>query len=304
MIHSGKYPKKRLNFTLALGLLASGLAVTGLPLASNAAEAIKIATSSPIKEKKTSFFQTTGELNLRKGPGAKHSVILTIPKGGNVAYISKTGNWVQVEYSGKMGFVHSKYLKSIISPVVLDVPFVSQLTPTYTPLGCEGASLLMALKYKGYTDISLKAFLDNMPKSKKNPYTGYSSTPYKAVKEVYQSIFPKPLAAYGRSYNAQVKDATGYSTKQLKAEIDSGHPIVVYVSNKFAAPKWGTYNMGSAGNVKAMENMHVVTLIGYDKETGDYLVNDPNSKKESQFWVKKAAFEKSYNSLKYAVVVR
>lgn len=38
------------------------------------------------------------------------------------------------------------------STVTLNVPYVSQLTPTYEPMGCEGASLLMALKYKGYTN--------------------------------------------------------------------------------------------------------------------------------------------------------
>lgn len=47
--------------------------------------------------------------------------------------------------------------------VVLNVPFVSQLTPTYAPMGCEGASLLMGLQYKGYTSVSLKTFLDKMP---------------------------------------------------------------------------------------------------------------------------------------------
>lgn len=290
---------------LALSLLASGSAVTGATFQINAAEAsAAIVSSSPVKEGKISYFKTTAELNVRSGPSTKYKTLITIPKGGNVAYIEKTGSWVKVDYSGKIGYVSSKYLKAVTSPVVLAVPFISQLTPTYAPLGCEGASLLMALKYKGYTDVSLKTLLDQMPKSNKNPFTGYSSTPYKAVKGVYQSIFPKALADYGKTFHENVEDGTGYSSKQLKKELDAGNPVVVYVTNKFAAPIWKTYSMGSAGKVKAIKNMHVVTLIGYDKKTGDYLVNDPNSKKESQFWVQKATFEKSYNHLKYAVVVR
>lgn len=249
-------------------------------------------------------YRTTADLNMRSGASTKHKKILTIPKGKSVSYISKSGSWYKVKYEGKTGYVSSKYLKDISGEVKLNVPFISQLTPTNAPMGCEGASLLMALKYKGKTNVSLKTFLDKMPLSKNNPYEGYSGSPYKVVENVYQSIFPKPLAEYGKKYNADVVNASGYSTTQLKSEIDKGNPVVVYVTNKFASPIWKDYNMGSAGKVKAIDNMHVVTLIGYDKKTGDYLVNDPNSKKVNQYWVSKSTFEKSYNHLKFAVVVR
>ena len=193
----------------------------------------------------------------------------------------------------------------VVNPkVVLNVPFVSQLTPTYAPMGCEGASLLMGLQYKGYTNVSLKTFLDKMPKNSNNPFESFASSPYKIVNGVYQSIFSKALAAYGKTYNGKVADATGFSTAQLKAEIKQGNPVVVYVTNKFAAPIWEIYYMGSAGYVRTVDNMHVMTLIGYDEETGSYLVNDPNSYAKSQYWVTKEKFEKAYNALKYAVVVR
>lgn len=260
--------------------------------------------SSAKTSSNTITYRTTEALNMRTGASATKKLILTIPKGKSVSYISKSGTWYKVKYNGKTGYVSSKYLKNTSGEVKLNVPFVSQLTPTYAPMGCEGASLLMALKYKGYTNVSLKTFLNKMPLSKNNPYEAYSGSPYKVVNNVYQSIFPKPLAKYGKKYNSNVFDATGYSTKQLKAEIDKGNPVVVYVTNKFANPIWKVYNMGSAGKVKAIDNMHVVTLIGYDKKTGAYLVNDPNSKTVNQYWVNKSTFEKSYNLLKYAVVVR
>ena len=188
--------------------------------------------------------------------------------------------------------------------VVLNVPFVSQLTPTYAPMGCEGASLLMGLQYKGYTNVSLKTFLDKMPKNSNNPFESFASSPYKIVNGAYQSIFPQALATYGKTYSGKVADATGFSTAQLKVEIKQGNPVVVYVTNKFAAPIWGIYYMGSAGYVRTVDNMHVMTLIGYDEETGNYLVNDPNSYVKSQYWVTKEKFEKAYDALKYAVVVR
>ena len=188
--------------------------------------------------------------------------------------------------------------------VVLNVPFVSQLTPTYAPMGCEGASLLMGLQYKGYTSVSLKTFLDKMPKNSNNPFESFASSPYKIVNGVFQSIFPEALAAYGKTYSGKVADATGISTAQLKAEIKQGNPVVVYVTNNFTSPIWEIFYMGSAGYVRTVDNMHVMTLIGYDEETGSYLVNDPNSYTKNQYWVKKDKFEKTYDALKYAIVVR
>ena len=188
--------------------------------------------------------------------------------------------------------------------VVLNVPFVSQLTPTYAPMGCEGASLLMGLQYKSYTSASLKSFLDNMPKNSINPFESFASSPYKIVNGVFQSIFPEALAAYGKTYSGKVADATGISTAQLKAEIKQGNPVVVYVTNNFTSPIWGIFYMGSAGYVRTIDNMHVMTLIGYDEGTGAYLVNDPNSYTKNQYWVKKDKFEKAYDALKYAIVVR
>ena len=62
--------------------------------------------------------------------------------------------------------------------------------------------------------------------------------------------------------------------------------------------------VGSSGYVRTIDNMHVMTLIGYDEGTGAYLVNDPNSYTKNQYWVKKDEFEKAYDALKYAIVVR
>lgn len=87
--------------------------------------------------------------------------------------------------------------------MVLDIPYVNQYSPTYAPFGCEGASLLMALKYKTGTAVGLKKFLVDMPKDPKNPYNGFVSSPFKVVKGVFQSIFPGPLTAYGKNIVAE-----------------------------------------------------------------------------------------------------
>lgn len=188
--------------------------------------------------------------------------------------------------------------------VKLDVPYKSQLAPVYAPFGCEGASLLMGLAYKDYTKKSLKSFLQEMPKTKKNPYLGFASgNPFKNVNGVFQSIFPKPLTTYGKKYSSTVKNATGSTPTQLKEQLKKGNPVVVYVTLNFEAPKMAKWSMGSAGKVNTVDNMHVMTLVGYNS-TG-YYVADPNYKTaaKGKYWVSKAKFEKAYNALRYAVVI-
>jgi uncharacterized protein YvpB len=128
---------------------------------------------------------------------------------------------------------------------------------------------------------------------------------YKNERGVFQSIFPKPLTAFGQRYRSKVANATGYTTTQLKQELDKGNPVVIYVTLKFTKPVWARYYMGSAGYVNIVDNMHVMTLIRYNKKTGSYYVADPDStRSNNKYWVNKSAFETSYNALKYAVVVR
>jgi uncharacterized protein YvpB len=291
---------------LATTLLLGGI-VPQMPLFSNGENSI-LGTS--IAEASTSTtYKTTANLNLRTGPSTSYGVILTIPQGKNVTYISQSGSWYKVTYNSHTGYVSSKYLTKVTTTpaatVALNVPYVSQLTPTYAPMGCEGASLLMALKYKGYTNESLKTLLDKMPKTTNNPYIAFAGSPYKIIKGVFQSIFPKPLTAFGQKYNSKVANATGYTTTQLKTEVDKGNPVVVYVTVNFAKPIWSKYNMGSAGYVNIVDNMHVMTLIGYNKTNSSYYVADPNSRSSNnKYWVSKSVFETSYNALKYAVVVR
>lgn len=144
-----------------------------------------------------------------------------------------------------------------------------------------------------------------MPKDTNNPYAAFAGSPYDIIDGVFQSIFPAPLTAFGQTYSSNVANATGYSTTQLKQELDNGNPVVVYVTLKFARPVWATYDMGSAGHVNIVDNMHVMTLIGYNKNTGSYYVADPDSKSSNdKYWVGQGAFETAYNALKYAVVVR
>lgn len=89
---------------------------------------------------------------------------------------------------------------------VLGVSFISQ-EAAGAPEGCEAASALEALHYKGHaTGMSLASFLKTMPiAANGNPYQGFGGTPYAVVDGVYQSIFPSAftpwVAGFGGASN-------------------------------------------------------------------------------------------------------
>ena len=60
---------------------------------------------------------TTGEVNLRKGPGLKYGKVATLAKGATLKYLGSTSKdsrgvkWYKVSYDGKTAWISSKYSK-------------------------------------------------------------------------------------------------------------------------------------------------------------------------------------------------
>lgn len=180
--------------------------------------------------------------------------------------------------------------------------------PTYNqyeygyPKGCEGVSLYMAMKGKGYLEnTTLEDFMDSMPLSDSNPDLGYvgdprgtKTSPANAGKRT--TINPCALAQWGAKYGTVVsmQDA---EVSELKAELRRGNPLVVYVTVNWAAPEWGTWEWGDA-----VTNNHAVCLVGFRADTGEYLINDCGAR-TGEYWVEKEVFERIYNARKFAVAV-
>ena len=68
-----------------------------------------------VVEAAETYYKTTANLNMRKSANTKAAKILTIPKGKQVTYISKSGSWFKVKYGTKTGYVSSSYLKKVTS---------------------------------------------------------------------------------------------------------------------------------------------------------------------------------------------
>ena len=56
------------------------------------------------------IYEVRADLNVRTGAGTNYTVIFTLKRGEEVAILSKDGNWYQIRYAGKSGYVNSKYL--------------------------------------------------------------------------------------------------------------------------------------------------------------------------------------------------
>ena len=192
---------------------------------------------------------------------------------------------------------------------IIDVPYISQVWPVYAPVGCEPTSLLMALKGKGYAqDTDLKTFLDELPKTASNPAKGFVGSPYipDPSKKTRTTIYPEPLAEYGRRYG-DCEAMTGSSVNLIQAELLHGNPVVVYVTLWWEKPFYRWYNIEGVQQ-RLLSNNHALLLIGYDSETDYYYIADPynlyNKTEEYKYWKPASLVNDLYNERRHAVVVR
>lgn len=185
--------------------------------------------------------------------------------------------------------------------IILDVPYISQnLNKVYN--GCEAASLLMGLKYKGYLqNMDIVTYANKIPKTD-NPHTGF----YRSIFDVEPTnlphwIAPGPLAQYGRatSGNNNIFDITGSTLEQLDKELENNNPVIIYATAMFKSPKnWIE---------EVPNNLHVMLLTGYNKITGEQIITDPwtYASGRKKWQLSKNELETVYNQVgKKAVVIR
>lgn len=160
--------------------------------------------------------------------------------------------------------------------------------------GCEAASRLMGLQYKGYAvDMNYGDFVKRMPIDPEyNPYDGFGGSPYKINKGRFEAIFPRPLEQWGKQYG-KVMDISGATISQLKKCILEDNPVVVYVTIGFGSPNFDDYPWGTA-----IANNHAVLPDGV---YGGFLhVNDPI---DGPYWISEEQFTTIYELRKWAVGV-
>ncbi|MCL0312460.1 C39 family peptidase [Apilactobacillus xinyiensis] len=209
----------------------------------------------------------------------------------NQKAVSQSETYYQISRKGKnYGWINSKALGNI-STYVLPYTYSSQLYPTLAPNACEAISLKMALSVKGSADnLSTKTFIDNMPRSS-NIHKGFRGNPYKHnPTNVSWTILPAPLTKYGKQYNSNTANISGYHKDQIIKEIKRGNAVA------FAGSR----------NMRGKATGHMLTIVGY--RYGQFLVADPYKYAgdgNKIFWVSTSRFQQVYDQYnRYAVVVR
>ena len=144
-----------------------------------------------------------------------------------------------------------------IAPVsrTLNVPYVSQYVPVFSPWGCAGASMTMLLRYKG-KNVDLKYVQDHLPMypndkggQKGNVYTGAGFG---------WVITPGSLANYAKKWYSNVSNISNVSTQNIVDRIINGNPVLYY--------GYSSYQANTIRN-------HCKVIAGY--KDNKFLVYDP-----------------------------
>ena len=192
------------------------------------------------------------------------------------------------------------------------VPYISQIDNIYAWVGCEAVATLMGLQAKGYaTDVSVKYFLDNLPRSTSDPEKGFVGSPYvpDTSKRTRTTIYPAKLAEYSNSYcngDMVCEDFRGASITDLQREVLAGNCVVAYMTLWWESPYYRYYNIEGTTQ-RLVSNNHAVLVCGYDPEKG-YFISDPynyyNRGQVHQYWENAQTFERIWNERKTGMVLR
>ena len=211
------------------------------------------------------------------------------------------GSWYYLLSNGKMakstwlGF-YDYYLGSNGAWVpTIRVPYVDQMAEG-AEMGCEGASLYMALRAKGkLSGVTYKQSMATMPYADdENPYHGFVGSPWE-VTGGFDGMMMPAVAEWGNRY-AKTVDMTGCTDRELIAQVQAGNPVVVWVSVDFC-DTYVEHRWFGDTNYRG----HVMTLVGYDERTNRYCVADPNER--GVYWVDEDTFMASWHVLRGAVEV-
>lgn len=189
------------------------------------------------------------DVRMRSGAGTNSSVITTLDKGTKMSVIGASGNWYEVSYSGKTGYVSADYMK-------LSVGNASSSTATPKPTASTAASTSTSSGFKASV-IGTSVRLRSQPNTNCDTLGYYSNgvslTALGSVKDWYKV-----------SYNGK----TGYMAAQY---------VRITPSESYSAAKSGTVSgdsvrlrMGPSTDFAAIATLNKNTSVKITGETGSW----------------------------------
>lgn len=233
--------------------------------------------------------------------------------GGQLYYVDRFGKLAVNKTVGVYAADRNGALTQTASAYQMaHVPYISQIDNIYAWVGCEAVATLMGLQAKGFaTDVSVKYFLDNLPRSTSDPEKGFVGSPYvpDTSKRTRTTIYPAKLAEYANSYcNGQTvcADFRGATITDLQRELLAGNCVVAYMTLWWEAPYYRYYNIEGTTQ-RLVSNNHAVLVCGYDPAKG-YFISDPynyyNRGQVHQYWENAQTFEAIWNERQVGMVLR
>ncbi|GHP14767.1 hypothetical protein YK48G_21920 [Lentilactobacillus fungorum] len=188
------------------------------------------------------------------------------------AVVQKT-TWIKFSYQHFTGWVNQK--ATDVNYRWLNVPLIAQRPEL--PTGCEIVATTMMLNFAG-AKVTKMQLAKQTPRSR-NPNKGFVGSPYSPTGWY---IYPKGLLKVVKKYAGSAQNLTGASPAKIKAKINVGHPVVVWV-----------YNVDGFVN-------HALTVSGYSKTRFYY--NDPWTDKKTSMTITQMQQHRSrdgYRALSY-----
>ena len=181
-------------------------------------------------------------------------------------------------------YVAAANLRRGVPPLISHVPFPTATshppapkTPAYPtvllhlqghaqqfPLSCESRAAVDAAAYWGVY-IPESEFFNHLPKTD-NPHTGFVGDVYgelgRLPPEGY-GVYAEPIAALLQAYGLAAEPRYGLGLEGLRAELDAGHPVIIWATPRMATQPVETYTASDGQTVAVIRYEHTVTAVGY-----------------------------------------
>lgn len=199
------------------------------------------APKTPTATSTSKTYQTTANLNMRKGASTKYSVIKTLPKGAKVTYISKSGSWYKIKYGSKTGWVASSYLKAVSTPAPKPVSKPTPkpvVKPTPKPVETKPAEPVTPVAPPVETETSKETVKEYQTTGALNMRSG-DSTRYGVVAVLPSGatvsfIEKAPSGWYKVSYKGKVGYVSSYYLKLVQSGVDTNSTYAISLNDMVA----------------------------------------------------------------------
>ena len=291
------------SLLLSTGMFSADGGMNNYPLRGIHAEAASV-----------TYYKTTSNLNMRTGASEKKSIIMTIPKGKQVTYISKSGSWFKVKYGSKTGYVSSAYLEKVKAAATLSKAASTKTVYTTTSnlnlrkkASTKGDILLTIPKGKEVAYVSTSG---SWFKVKYGSKTGYVSSKY-IKKTTVKTTDETETAVKAQKINKTTYQTTANLSMRSSASV-KGKKILTIPKNKkvTATEKSGSwYKVSYNGKTGWVSGEYLKESYTYTSTSTTYystnrsvgIYTNPDRKKKKVYTLPKnylvASTQKVVNSL-------